>query len=219
VTGGETIGQETYLRLLAALSATVLVCCYVLFPDSRRVVVLVGCAGAVGTAGYLLYRPTADVSVPAFATSDALGLAGVGVLVGLGLAVAGVLWRSDVLASGSEPAGDDETRAAGPERDRKTGRHPAGGVATDPVRRAWQRMVADLRPPSPGARTPGEFADTAKADGRDPDAVDRLTRLFHEVRYGRRRPDECADEARRLADRVAGSDEPDSPADTEEVRR
>ena len=51
VTGGETIGQETYLRLLAALSATVLVCCYVLFPDSRRVVVLVGCAGAVGTAG------------------------------------------------------------------------------------------------------------------------------------------------------------------------
>ncbi|WP_256296944.1 DUF4129 domain-containing protein [Haloarchaeobius salinus] len=210
-TGGETIGQETYLRLLAALLATALVCCYVLFPGYRRVVVLTAGAAVVGTAGYLLYRPSATVSVPAFATSDTLGVAGVGLLLGLFLAGAGVLWRFDVLASAPEPSGDGAAGRPDDDHDRMTARHPASVPATDPVRRAWQRMVADLQPPSPGARTPDEFAERAKADGRDPDAVDRLTRLFQAVRYGRRRSDEHADEARRLADRVAGADAPDPP--------
>jgi hypothetical protein len=216
VTGGESIGQETYLRLLAALLATALVCCYVLFPGSRRVVVLTAGAAVVGMTGYLLYRPSADVSVPAFATSDTLGFAGVGVLLGLLLAGVGVLRRFDVLASGTDPSGAEEPKHAGGERARATGRHPASAAATDPVRRAWQRMVADLEPPSPGARTPGEFADTAKGEGREPDAVDRLTRLFRAVRYGPDSPDECADEARRLADRVAGEDGAEPP---EEVQR
>nr|WP_303648640.1 DUF4129 domain-containing protein [Haloarchaeobius litoreus] len=100
-----------------------------------------------------------------------------------------------------------------------TGRHPASADASDPVRRAWQRMVADLQPPSPGARTPGELAETAKAHGRDAGAVDRLTHLFQTVRYGRHSPEECADEARRLADRVAGEDSLDSPDTPDEVQR
>ncbi|MFC4408681.1 DUF4129 domain-containing protein [Haloarchaeobius iranensis] len=211
-TGGDSIGQATYLRLLAALLATALVCCYVLFPSYRRVVVLTGGAGTVGAAGYLLYRPSATVSVPTFGTSDALGLVGAGVLVGLVLAGAGLLWRFDGLASRGGRSGDDERPTPGGERHREAGEHPASAPADDPVRQAWQRMVADLRPPSPGARTPGEFADTAKDAGRDPDAVDRLTSLFRAVRYGRREPDECRDEARRLADRAAG-DETAVPTD------
>jgi hypothetical protein len=219
VTGGDTVGQETYLRLLAALLATALVCCYVLFPGYRRVVVLTGGAAAVGAAGYLLYRPSATVSVPTFAADDALGLAGAGVLVGVVLAVAGLLLRFDVLTSGGEPSGADDRTTPDGERHRDAGDHPAGAAADDPVRRAWQRMVADLRPPSPGARTPGEFADTAKAAGRDPDAVDRLTRLFQAVRYGRREADECTDEARRLADRAAGDETAVSTDGAAEVER
>jgi hypothetical protein len=218
-TGGDTIGQETYLRLLAALLATALVCCYVLFPGYRRVVVLTGGAGAVGAAGYLLYRPSADVSVPTFATSDALGLAGVGVLAGVVLAGAGLLWRSDVLGSGGEASRDDERIGPDGERYREAGDHPASVAADDPVRRAWQRMVADLWPPSPGARTPGEFADTARAAGRDPDAVDRLTGLFQRVRYGRRDPQEHTDEARQLADRATDDETPVSTDGTAGVER
>ena len=210
-TSGDTIGQETYLRLLAALLATALVCCYVLFPSYRWVVVLTGGAGAVGVAGYLLYRPSATVSVPTFGTSDALGLVGVVVLVGLVLVGAGLLWRFDGLSSGGGRPGDDEHSTPGGEPKREVGDHPASAPSDDPVRRAWQRMVADLRPPSPGTRTPGEFADTAKDAGRDPDAVDRLTSLFQAVRYGRREPDECTDEAQRLAERVA-DDETDGAA-------
>lgn len=204
VTGGETIGQDTYLRLLAALLATALVSCYVLFPDYRRVVGLTGCAAVVGAAGYLLYRPSANVSVPSFGSSDALGLAGVGLLVGFVVAAGLVLWRFELLGTGADPAAERDRDPDAPGGARSADRHPADGTADDPVRRAWQRMVADLHPSSPGSRTPAEFADAAKDSGRDPDAVDRLTRLFRAVRYGRRDPADCADEATTLADRVVG---------------
>lgn len=213
VTGGESIDRATYLRLLAALAATGLVCSYVLFPRSRRVVLLAGCAGVVGAAGYLGYRPDAEFSVPALGTSGALRVAGVALLVGLLAAGALLLRRFDVLGGADAGTDDDRPPGAAPDRTPETDRHPAERTAEDPVERAWQRMVAGVRPSSPGSRTPGEFAAAAKEHGRDPEAVDRLTRLFRAVRYGSRRSDEHAEEAAELAARVAD----DATADRGEV--
>ncbi|WP_235853494.1 DUF4129 domain-containing protein [Halosimplex salinum] len=54
------------------------------------------------------------------------------------------------------------------------------------VYRAWWEMTSMLDVPNPDSATPGEFADAAIEVGLGTDDVTELTRLFEEVRYGKR---------------------------------
>lgn len=61
----------------------------------------------------------------------------------------------------------------------------AGDVSvSNEVYRAWVEMTGSLDVGRPSASTPGEFADAAVSAGLDRDAVEELTDLFREVRYG-----------------------------------
>jgi len=64
------------------------------------------------------------------------------------------------------------------------------------VYRAWWEMTSMLDVADPDSATPGEFADAAVAAGMGEDDVAELTRLFEEVRYGKR---DAAGEARRAS--------------------
>lgn len=80
---------------------------------------------------------------------------------------------------------------------------------TNPVYRAWLALADRVDDANRGTSTPGEVANAAIADGIDPDAVDTLTQLFTEVRYGRRPVDadraERARAARDVIDDQTGS--------------
>lgn len=54
----------------------------------------------------------------------------------------------------------------------------------DEVRRAWLTMVTQLDLSRPQARTPLECARAAVDAGMDPEAVETVTTVFQEVRYG-----------------------------------
>jgi len=54
------------------------------------------------------------------------------------------------------------------------------------VYRAWWEMTSMLDVPNPDTATPGEFADAAVDVGLGEEDVSELTRLFEEVRYGKR---------------------------------
>lgn len=56
----------------------------------------------------------------------------------------------------------------------------------DEVHRAWLSMVRRLDLSQPESRTPVECARAAVEAGMDPEAVETLTRVFEEVRYGDR---------------------------------
>lgn len=86
-------------------------------------------------------------------------------LVALALAVAGVL-------------GD-----ATEDRDTTTATWPSERPSND-VHRAWLSMVERLDVDRPQNRTPSQCADAAVAANMDPSAVETLTTLFEEVRYG-----------------------------------
>lgn len=55
---------------------------------------------------------------------------------------------------------------------------------TNDVYRAWQAMTAQLPVTDPETTTPREFAAIATDAGFDPDAVETVTTLFEQVRYG-----------------------------------
>ena len=57
------------------------------------------------------------------------------------------------------------------------------------VYRAWREMTELLDLPNPDSSTAGQFAATAVDAGMAEDDVDRLTRVFEEVRYGDMDPD------------------------------
>lgn len=103
-----------------------------------------------------------------------------------------------VVVSGDDPPDDPQTdrtrqrdadaavvavrEAAGRARDRL-----ASGAALDnAVYRAWAEMVDALDVGDPETTTPQEFATHAVEAGMDRSAVEDLTRLFDEVRYGDR---------------------------------
>lgn len=72
---------------------------------------------------------------------------------------------------------------------------PSEQPAND-IHGAWVAMVERTNIDRPWTRTPAECARAAVDAGLDSEAVDTLTRLFEEVRYGDAPPD---DERRRLA--------------------
>lgn len=71
------------------------------------------------------------------------------------------------------------------------------------VERAWLTVVGATRVENPWQKTPAECADAAVENGLDPDAVERIRRVFEEVKYGEREVTEARrDEVRRNLDRL-----------------
>jgi hypothetical protein len=73
--------------------------------------------------------------------------------------------------------------AAGRAADRIEESEDEEGFAND-VYRAWAEMTESLTVDHPESSTPGEFAAAAVDAGMDREDVERLTRLFSDVRYG-----------------------------------
>ncbi|WP_436928978.1 DUF4129 domain-containing protein [Halosimplex halobium] len=130
--------------------------------------------------------PVASMDVPPAAV---LGVFGV-VLV----ATAAVLFRASSdqgITTMEEEAVDegegtdvmDLAQAAGRAADRLE-EHNAD--VDNEVYRAWWEMTSMLDVPNPDSATPGEFAEAAVDVGLGEDDVQELTRLFEEVRYGKR---------------------------------
>ncbi|MFC7142694.1 DUF4129 domain-containing protein [Halosimplex aquaticum] len=130
--------------------------------------------------------PIASMDIPPAAI---LGIFGI-VLV----ATAAVLMRAsgDQDITTMEPEADDEdtgadvmdlAAAAGRAADRLE-EHNAD--VDNEVYRAWWEMTSMLDVPNPDSATPGEFAQAAIEVGLGEDDVRELTRLFEEVRYGKR---------------------------------
>lgn len=79
--------------------------------------------------------------------------------------------------------------------------------ATNEVYRAWRELAADLDPGGEGTLTPAEYAARARRRGYDEAAVETLTEVFRQVRYGR--GEATADRetrARRAIDDALGED-------------
>ncbi len=62
----------------------------------------------------------------------------------------------------------------------------AGAPWEDVVIQCWVKMMDLLSPPDSPALTPAELAETLRRQGFEHQAIDTLTRLFEEVRYGRK---------------------------------
>lgn len=141
----------------------------------------------------------------------ALGNRELVLLAAAGVAVLGALWHR---AGGSEPPAD----AGEPRRTRPAVETAAGTIAPAPdpfddppadnaVYRAWNRLVELVEPSRPPGWTPGEYAARARERGLDGEAVDALTRLFREVRYGEAAPtDERERRAEAAAERIDRTD-------------
>ncbi|WP_436924435.1 DUF4129 domain-containing protein [Halosimplex amylolyticum] len=130
--------------------------------------------------------PVASMDIPPVAILGVFGI----VLV----ATAAVLMRAsgDQEITTMEPEADEEgaeadvmdlAAAAGRAADRLE-EHNAD--VDNEVYRAWWEMTSMLDVPNPDSATPGEFADAAIDVGLGEDDVRELTRLFEEVRYGKR---------------------------------
>lgn len=113
-------------------------------------------------------------------------------LVGLAVLALGALGGALVLRDGD----DDESPAVEDTTERR-GRTPAGGapdaapgpLAADPenaVEGAWLSLAERVDDAVDRGRTPREYAARAREAGLDADAVERITALFREVRYGGR---------------------------------
>ncbi|WP_246308284.1 DUF4129 domain-containing protein [Halosimplex rubrum] len=141
---------------------------------------------SVTSAANASSSPVASMDVPPAAI---LGVFGV-VLV----ATAAVLFRASgdqAITTMEEEAADegegadvmDLAQAAGRAADRLE-EHNAD--VDNEVYRAWWEMTSMLDVPNPDSATPGEFAEAAVDVGLGEDDVQELTRLFEEVRYGKR---------------------------------
>ncbi|WP_135362880.1 DUF4129 domain-containing protein [Halosimplex halophilum] len=130
------------------------------------------------------------------------GLVG-GLLVALVLAV--VLTGDDTRAPPRDESGDGDG-ATGPPTPTVDPAYDAPG--DNAVVRAWRRLRD--RTGADESTTPGETAAAAVDRGYPAEAVDRVTRGFEAVRYGRRPPtDEQERRASRLADRLDAGDDRD----------
>ncbi|WP_255194891.1 DUF4129 domain-containing protein [Halorarius litoreus] len=93
-----------------------------------------------------------------------------------------------------------------PDRDRTATRWPAERPSND-VHRAWVSMVDRLDLDQPHTRTPSECASAAVEANMDPSAVQTLTDVFEEVRYGEKPvTDERRQRAKRGLDRLRGGE-------------
>ncbi len=82
------------------------------------------------------------------------------------------------------PAPETDVAAVGRAAGRAADRLETGDEFENDVYRAWAEMTTELEVDHPRSSTPSEFATAAIEAGMDRDDVDRLTKLFEEVRYG-----------------------------------
>lgn len=82
------------------------------------------------------------------------------------------------------PADDVSVAAIGAAAGRAADRLEREGAFENEVYRAWAEMTEPLSVDDPASSTPGEFAAAAVDAGMDREDVERLTRLFADVRYG-----------------------------------
>ncbi|MFC6955540.1 DUF4129 domain-containing protein [Halorubellus litoreus] len=205
------VSSATRDRLLAAVVALAFAVGYALAPRHRRTIAVAAGVVAVAAASDAWLRPAAVsglLSVVGDATATAVGgPLGVALAVVLALAVTAGVWlafgRDDGERRPADATDDDAGRGGEPgARPRDVDVHPASRDASDEVTRAWQRVVASVTTPAPGARTPREFVRAASDDGVDASAFARLTELFERVRYGDADSDREAERARSLAARA-----------------
>jgi len=107
------------------------------------------------------------------------------------------------------PAPTDEERSIDVSTDTGASQSPPEAPSPPPsndVYRAWRALADRVGPDR--ARTAGEYADAALAQGADEDAVRTLTALFRRVRYGGAEPTERLEaRARRARDALDGADD------------
>ncbi|ELZ30947.1 hypothetical protein C474_10811 [Halogeometricum pallidum JCM 14848] len=105
--------------------------------------------------------------------------------------------------------GDRLARRLGGDADRQ---EPTGARELEPqnaIERAWVSVLSRADVEDPWRRTPEECASAAVESGFDPEGVERLRRVFEEVRYGDR---EVTDErVRRMEDGLSRFDEGRTP--------
>lgn len=110
----------------------------------------------------------------------------------------------ETLALDTEAA--DEFKPAGPPPDASPVHEAPDPPPENDVYRAW-RTLADHVGADP-ALTPGECADRARNAGLNPDAVETLTTVFRQVRYGDTEPtDRLGRRAREARDALASDDQ------------
>lgn len=67
--------------------------------------------------------------------------------------------------------------------------HQVNSVAADnKIYQAWKKMTEEVDISRPKTSAPREYAEKAIEEGKHPGAVERLTDLFEEIRYGTRQP-------------------------------
>lgn len=104
----------------------------------------------------------------------------------------------------SDPSDDAAVAAVRQAAERANDRLAAGAALDNAIFRAWREMTDALEVGDPETTTPGEFAARARAAGMDPEAVDDLTGLFADVRYGDRPvTDERERRAREILETIA----------------
>lgn len=105
--------------------------------------------------------------------------------------------------------GDRLARRLGGDSERQK---PTGATELEPrnaVERAWVSVLSRADVEDPWRRTPEECASAAVESGFDPEGVERLRRVFEEVRYGDR---EVTDErVRRMEEGLSRFDEERTP--------
>lgn len=61
-------------------------------------------------------------------------------------------------------------------------------IADNKIYQAWKKMTEEVDIPRPQTSAPREYAEKAIEEGKHPRAVERLTALFEEIRYGTKQP-------------------------------
>lgn len=61
-------------------------------------------------------------------------------------------------------------------------------IADNKIYQSWKKMTQEIDLPRPNATAPREYAEKAIEEGKHADAVQRLTHLFEEIRYGTTQP-------------------------------
>nr|WP_282594205.1 DUF4129 domain-containing protein [Halorientalis brevis] len=103
----------------------------------------------------------------------------------------------------AERAESEAELALGPDRAGATDWEVPDAAVTNDVYRAWQQLVERVDVADPETTTTREYARRAVDAGLDAAAVERLTELFDQVRYGDAAPTETREQqARDAAERL-----------------
>lgn len=181
------------LFLIAMIGPPLLLLGYLVFLQWRRIAILTLIVATASGVVLIALTTFAGIELTAPQIDSArVRTLWIGMAIGTAIVTAaGTAIIVRLTSSPSEPSG-----GAGPRRsDRESGETARESGAAAPfdidatptsnaVYRAWEHLAVDVAGELPSTMTPGEVAQAAVERGHDPAAVDRLTALFVEVRYG-----------------------------------